>query len=674
MQAYSAEKILGNEQPMKINNLSISARLAALAVAACVSVLSVAGIFMYGETQKQALSVKAAEAEVIARMARDTKIAALSMRQAEKNYFLFSDREQKVIYDAMSQDANLLLEGISTYESIAEFQEQISIAIEALNKHQEQFNTVSDQMSVLGLGSDEGLKGETAKAANEVFAAVEKVRAEFAWANFDPVIFGMKEMQSTLLTFMLNKDMALQADFIFKKIAFDQAVDFLAVHDDQRAAVKAAFNTYFELSNQLFATVILIDGDRSVLDEVFNAFNPVVDAILTFAETNITQVLESQKQQTAALQKTILLICAGLIAGFILAAVFISRSITSPLKALVSRMGQVSSGDLSASIPFIKLKNEMGEMARALVVFKDNAEAREQMQAEQEADRAREKQRQEQVFAMISKFENEVQEILGAVGEAFDELNVTADILTKNSARVDTQAGQATDAVRNAANSVQLATGSAQSLAESISRISENTDKSNLVAKRAVEEAGRSTELMASLDTGAQKIGEVIVLIQNIAEQTNLLALNATIEAARAGEAGKGFAVVANEVKALATQTAKATEEISMQINDIQTSTGDAQMAIATVDGIINEMAELAMGISQAIEAQSMAVNEITDNVAIAAQGAQDGARNMDEVRAASSEASATADAVEGLSARLNEQTARLRSDIETFLAGVKAA
>jgi methyl-accepting chemotaxis protein len=111
-----------------------------------------------------------------------------------------------------------------------------------------------------------------------------------------------------------------------------------------------------------------------------------------------------------------------------------------------------------------------------------------------------------------------------------------------------------------------------------------------------------------------------------------------------------------------------------MQINDIQTSTGDAQMAIATVDGIINEMAELAMGISQAIEAQSMAVNEITDNVAIAAQGAQDGARNMDEVRAASSEASATADAVEGLSARLNEQTARLRSDIETFLAGVKAA
>ena len=275
---------------------------------------------------------------------------------------------------------------------------------------------------------------------------------------------------------------------------------------------------------------------------------------------------------------------------------------------------------------------------------------------------------------MIQKFENEVQEILEAVGRAFNELNVTADVLTKNSTQVNAEATQAADAVRNSASSVELAAGSAAGMAQSISQISENTDKSNHVAKRAVEEADRTTKIMASLDIGAQKIGDVVKLIQDIAEQTNLLALNATIEAARAGEAGKGFAVVANEVKALATQTAKATEEISAQITDIQASTGDAQMAIATVDGIINEMAELAFGISQAIEAQSMAVSQITDNVAIAAQGAQDGAHNMEAVRSASQEASKTAEAVEALSVRLDQQTARLRAGIESFLNEVKAA
>jgi methyl-accepting chemotaxis protein len=179
---------------------------------------------------------------------------------------------------------------------------------------------------------------------------------------------------------------------------------------------------------------------------------------------------------------------------------------------------------------------------------------------------------------------------------------------------------------------------------------------------------------MEGLSDAAQKIGQVVQLIQDIASQTNLLALNATIEAARAGDAGKGFAVVASEVKSLATQTAKATEEIAGQIAAIQGATGQAVSAMKSIDGTIGEISEISTAIAAAMEEQGAATSEITRNTQEAARGTQDVSANIGGVMQAASETGAAAAQVLGSSSELGKQAETLRSEVDDFLAKIRAA
>lgn len=659
---------------LRFENLSIRIRLAALACVAAFSLVALSATFLVGERQKAEVEAQAQQYETLARMTRDAKIASLEMRQAEKNYLLFAEEKYREEYDRQGRMARQLLLGMEEFEEGAVFSQQISGAIADLESHARQFSVMSGHMTVMGTSPTTGLRGRLTSTSQEVFAAIENVRKEFAWANFDPVVFSFKEMQNAMLEFLVTNDMGSMMEFNLRNSAFEEALGNLAVHNDQRASIKAAFTAYHSTANEMFTTATFANMETKKLDDIFIAFSPRISDILTRVEGARHESFETAKAQQEFLQMLVLGLCAVFLIAFIAISFLISRSITRPLQNLVGRMAEVSSGKLDVEIPYLKAKNEMGDMARALVVFKDNAVEREKLSHAQAEDQAHQRKRQEEVFALIAAFEGKVQSIIDRVTAAFQKLNEQSDMLSHNSSEVDAKAANAATAVKTAAESVSYAADSAQMLNQSIDQIAENTSQSSTVSERAVKEASRSTEIMTSLDEGAQKIGEVVVLIQTIAEQTNLLALNATIEAARAGEAGKGFAVVASEVKALATQTAKATEEISTQIAAIQASTGDAQMALGTVDGIINEMAELAKGITRAVEEQKEAVDQITSSVQSAAAGANEGAQNMDDVRSASHVASETAKVVETLSDELNQQTKVLREEILSFLDNVKAA
>jgi methyl-accepting chemotaxis protein len=353
---------------------------------------------------------------------------------------------------------------------------------------------------------------------------------------------------------------------------------------------------------------------------------------------------------------------------------YTTRSIVPPLRSMTGAMAKLAGGDHGAEIPATGRRDEVGEMAKAVVVFKENM-IKAKAAAEREAveQKAREA-RTQAVTKLTGDFDEEVTLVLKTVASASTELQSTATSMTATAEETSRQSTVVAAAAEEASTNVQTVASAAEELSSSITEISRQVSQSAKIAGKAVEEAARTNAQVEGLAQAAQKIGDVVKLINDIAGQTNLLALNATIEAARAGDAGKGFAVVASEVKSLANQTAKATEEIAAQITAIQTATKEAVGAIQGIGKTIAEINEIATGIASAVEEQGAATQEIARNVQQASAGTSEVTSNISGVNQAASDTGAAATQVLGAASDLSKQAETLRGQVEKFIAAVRAA
>ncbi len=315
---------------------------------------------------------------------------------------------------------------------------------------------------------------------------------------------------------------------------------------------------------------------------------------------------------------------AALSLGCFAIAFAIARGLTRPLRALQVAMDRVSRRDLAAEVPLLDSRCEIGDMARALDVFKrDQAEmsrlAAEQGRLEAEA----EARRRRAMRAAAEEFEGSVAAALAEAGAKAETILRAMRGMRQAATANAGASGEASRMADQVTGNVQSVASAVEELAASIREISAQVQGSNRVTDAAADRARQTAAIMEGLVGAAGRIGSVVQLIADIAGQTNLLALNATIEAARAGEAGKGFAVVASEVKALATQTARATEEIAAQVQSIQSSTGEAADAIGAIVKVVGEVREISASIAAAIEEQNAATGEISRAVAEAATGTE---------------------------------------------------
>ena len=358
----------------------------------------------------------------------------------------------------------------------------------------------------------------------------------------------------------------------------------------------------------------------------------------------------------------------------ILSAVLVGRGIARPIQSMTAAMKRLAEGDKAAEIPAQDRRDEVGEMAAAVQVFKDNMIRNDEMAAEQERERVAREARAQKIEALTQDFDQAVAAVLAEVGAAAQEMQTTAASMSSTAEETNRQATAVAAASEQASTNVQTVASAAEELSSSIEEISRQVAQSAAIAARASGDAERTNAQVDGLAQAAQKIGEVVSLIQDIAEQTNLLALNATIEAARAGEAGKGFAVVASEVKNLATQTAKATEQIGRQITGIQSETNEAVGAIQGIGKTIGEINEIATTIASAVEEQGAATQEISRNVQEAARGTQEVSSNIAGVTRAAADTGSAADQVNSSAGNLAGQSDRLRGAVEAFLNGVRAA
>ncbi len=368
-----------------------------------------------------------------------------------------------------------------------------------------------------------------------------------------------------------------------------------------------------------------------------------------------------------------LAICLGALAVVIALSRMVLRTLRELLTKLAGAMDKMRDGHYEVAIPHLGRVDEIGVMARAVEGFRENfVRFAEQDTARKNAEASAD--RKSLLAKLAGDFEAVIGNIVGAVSSASGELTATATTLTRTAETTQQLSSTVAAASGQASTNVQSVASATEEMGSSIAEIGRQVRESSDIAREAVGQAQRTDQRINKLAQAATRIGDVTQLITSIAEQTNLLALNATIEAARAGEAGKGFAVVAQEVKQLASQTGKATSEISTQIAEMQAATEDSVAAIKEIGGTIGRIAEIATTIAAAVEQQGVATHEITRNVQQAAAGTAQVANNITAVSdGAAKTGTASADVLASAQA-LSEQSKRLKSEVEKFLATVRAA
>ena len=374
-------------------------------------------------------------------------------------------------------------------------------------------------------------------------------------------------------------------------------------------------------------------------------------------------------------------------------AFFSIRSIVTPVVAMTDAMTTLADGNLDIDIPAQDRSDEIGDMANAVQVFKDNAIRVKEMESEQEVRKAEqeaaekraqeekeaaairaEEEKREAMNNLADNFESSVGGIVNSVASASTQMQNSATAMSATAEQTTQQSATVAAASEEASTNVQTVASAAEELSSSIDEINRQVTRSSDVSSSAKSEAQSAEHTIQGLADSVQKIGEVVELITDIAEQTNLLAPNATIESARAGEAGKGFAVVANEVKNLAAQTSKATEEISLQIGAVQASTDSSVSAVQGVSRTITELNEIATAISAAVEQQGAATQEIARNVEQASAGMQEVNSNIADITMAAGETGSAAGEIATAANDLSSQSETLKEEVRKFLTQVRAA
>ncbi len=351
-----------------------------------------------------------------------------------------------------------------------------------------------------------------------------------------------------------------------------------------------------------------------------------------------------------------------------------SRRMVGPIVNMASVVERLAKRDFAVTIPYKDQQDEIGVLAAATEILKQNGLEVERLRKE-EVERGRAAEEKRRLMSdLTSRFEQRVKGAVETVASSAGRMQTTAHSLTAAAQQTRDQSASAASASTQASANVQTVAAAAEEFGCSINELARESTESRRIAREAGQQAARGSELVQSLDTASRKIGEVVSLISSIASQTNLLALNATIEAARAGEAGKGFAVVASEVKALATQTAHATEEIGAQVTEVQQVTTATAGAIRGIADIIGRLEEISTGVASAVEEQAAATQEIGRNANEAARGTETVSGNVHGINDAAGATMLGAQEVATAADTLEREAQSLRSEVERFLSDVRGA
>ncbi len=652
-------------------HLRLTHKVMAIGLVGLLGLLAFGAIYQVGSSSQEASRAIAANARVISNLNKQLLIDMLEARRNEKN---FQQRRNESYAKAHAELVVTIdrdfdrLQSLVQSSGVSALSDKVKLAREGFKSYAGDFAALVTAENKLGLNETLGLSGSLRNAVHDIEARLKEI-------DNPRLTSWMLMMRRHEKDFMLRRDQKYAGELKKAAAEFVKALAAADVAPDVNAEITKKLEKYqSEFMAWVEAAQKTADYDASMM-KTFHKIEPViteigkgVDQLYADADAAETATRDSVRTWMWIAFALGVLLVSG-------ASALIGRSISRALSAMVRIMIRLAGGDVAVAIPGLGRKDEIGEMAGAVEVFKNNMIEAERLRAEQqEAERRHAEQRKLDMQKLADQFETAVGEIVETVSSAATELEASAVTLTTTAERSEKLATMVATASEEASTNVQSVASASEQLTSSVSEISRQVQESSRVAGNAVSQAQKTNARVAELSKAASRIGDVVELINTIAGQTNLLALNATIEAARAGEAGRGFAVVASEVKVLAEQTAKATDEISQQISGIQAATQESVGAIKEIGDTIGLMSEISSTIAAAVEEQGAATQEISRNIQHAAQGTSQVSSNITDVQHGASETGSASSQVHSAARSLSSESNRLKLEVGKFLDTVRAA
>ena len=652
-------------------SIRLTHKIMAIGLVGLIGLLALGAIYQVGAWSQDASRAIAGEGRAISDLNRKLSIGMLEARRAEKDFQLRRDEAYSKRHSELSAAIERDMERLKSSARSSGFADivgKVELMQRGFADYAKNFTALVQAEIKLGLNEKLGLTGSLRGAVHDIETRLKEID--------DPrLTSAMLMLRRHEKDFMLRRDEKYVGELKKTAADFAKSLSSAEIQPAVKADIAAKLEKYQADFSAWAAGALEVAGFGAAMSKAFHDIEPVIADV----EQNVERLYKAAEASEAATRSSVgtsMLIAFGLAVVVVFGLSFlIGRSISRALASMISAMTKLAGGDVKVAIPGLGRRDEIGEMAGAVEVFKNSMIETERLRAEQlEAEQRQAAQRKADMVKLANAFEGAVGEIVETVSSAATELEASANTLTKAAEHSQDLATSVASASEEASTNVQSVSSASEELSVSVIEISRQVQELSRVAGEAVEQARKTNSRVGELAQAASRIGDVVELINTIAGQTNLLALNATIEAARAGEAGRGFAVVASEVKALAEQTAKATGEISQQISGIQAATEDSVGAIKEISDTIGRMSEISAAIASAVEQQGAATQEISRNIQHAAAGTQQVSSNITEVQHGATETGSASAQVHSAAQSLSNDSSRLKLEVAKFLETVRAA
>ena len=651
--------------------LRLTHKIAAIGFVGVIGLAAVGLIYQQGMWAQDAVRKVAEDARAILGLTKRISIEMLEARRDEKN-FLLRKQESYVkhhaqLSGAIGRDFDELKAMVKSagYSALAE---QISVIHDAFESYANDFAVLAIVQTKIGLNETSGLSGSLRKAVDIVEAGVSEIN--------DPKLTGrLLTMRRHEKDFMLWRDERYAGEFKKAVVAFSALLMEMDLPYDVQEKLSLNLDKYSrDFAGWVAAAQQVMRSDAD-LTTTFQSLEPKVVAAIAEIDRLSGMADASERDLRDAMKMRMVSALALAALAMCMLSFLLGRAISQPISAMTAALTRLAAGDFNIALPAESRRDEIGEMAGAARVFKDNMIETERLRAEQLADQqAQSIQRRDERLRLASGFQDAVGSIVDKVSSEATELEAAASTLTRTAEATLELSGVVSGASGEASSNIQSVAVATGEMTSSVEEIGRQVVHSRKIAQSAVEHARTTDARITALSQAAGRIGEVVQLITGIAEQTNLLALNATIEAARAGEAGRGFAVVAQEVKALAAQTAKATDEIGKQILGMQSATQESVDAIKEIGAVILQISDVSGVIAAAVEEQGAATREIARNVQMASDGAGRVGSAIADVHQGAADTGSASGQVLSSAQSLSNQASQLKLEVESFLASIRAA